>query len=101
MGHGAGDCSDNGDAFGYFIHDPAHSRASRWGEDGVAISEDKQRGFALALLSGQGRIILIVGMTSSFKGSFAFLGKHGKIEHSLGYRLVASTQVIGVATKID
>src|SRR5215471_14050407 len=38
------DYSDNGDAWSYFSHDHARSRAYRWGEDGLAgISDDKQR----------------------------------------------------------
>jgi hypothetical protein len=30
------DYSDNGDAWSYFSHDQARSRAYRWGEDGMA-----------------------------------------------------------------
>jgi hypothetical protein len=38
------DYSDNEDAWSYFSHDQARSRAYRWGEDGIAgISDDKQR----------------------------------------------------------
>jgi hypothetical protein len=38
------DYSDGGDAWSYFTHDQARSRAYRWGEDGLAgISDDKQR----------------------------------------------------------
>ena len=45
------DYSADGNAWGYFTHDQARSRAYRWGEDGIAgISDDKQRlCFALAL----------------------------------------------------
>src|SRR6201981_353624 len=45
------DYSDNGDAWAYFSHDQARSRAYRWGEDGIAgISDDQQvLCFALAL----------------------------------------------------
>jgi hypothetical protein len=45
------DYSDNGDAWNYFTHDHARSRAYRWGEDGLAgLCDDKQRlCFALAL----------------------------------------------------
>jgi hypothetical protein len=45
------DYSENGDAWNYFTHDQARSRAYRWGEDGLAgISDDRQRlCFALAL----------------------------------------------------
>jgi len=36
------DYSDDGDAWNYFTHDQARSRAYRWGEDGLAgVSDDK------------------------------------------------------------
>ena len=38
------DYSDNGDAWNYFPHDQARSRAYKWGEDGLAgICDDKQQ----------------------------------------------------------
>jgi len=48
------DYSDNGNAWDYFSHDQARSRAYRWGEDGLAgISDEKQRlCFSLALWNG-------------------------------------------------
>ena len=48
------DSSENGDAWNYFTHDQARSRAYRWGEDGIAgISDDHQYlCFALALWNG-------------------------------------------------
>ncbi len=53
------DYSDNGDAWGYFTHDQARSRAYRWGEDGIAgICDDKQQlCFALALWNGRDPIL--------------------------------------------
>ena len=37
------DYSEDGDAWDYFTHDQARSRAYRWGEDGLAgISDDQQ-----------------------------------------------------------
>jgi len=53
------DYSDNGDAWNYFTHDQARSRAYRWGEDGLAgISDDHQRlCFALALWNGKDPIL--------------------------------------------
>ena len=53
------DYSDNGDAWSYFPHDHARSRAYRWGEDGLAgISDEEQRlCFALALWNGQDPIL--------------------------------------------
>ncbi len=45
------DMSEHGDAWSYFTHDQARSRAYRWGEDGLAgICDDRQQlCFALAL----------------------------------------------------
>jgi hypothetical protein len=53
------DYSDSADAWNYFTHDQARSRAYRWGEDGIAgISDDKQRlCFALALWNGKDPIL--------------------------------------------
>lgn len=53
------DYSSNGDAWNFFTHDQARSRAYRWGEDGIAgISDDKQRlCFALALWNGKDSIL--------------------------------------------
>jgi hypothetical protein len=53
------DYSDNGDAWNYFSHDHARSRAYHWGEDGLAgFSDEKQRlCFALALWNGQDPIL--------------------------------------------
>ena len=53
------DYSENGDAWNYFNHDQARSRAYHWGEDGIAgISDDKQRlCFALALWNGRDPVL--------------------------------------------
>ncbi|MFG2937678.1 glucosidase [Streptomyces sp. NPDC048282] len=53
------DYSRGGDAWSYFTHDQARSRAYRWGEDGIAgVSDDKQRlCFALALWNGRDSIL--------------------------------------------
>ena len=53
------DYSEGGDAWNYFTHDQARSRAYRWGEDGLGgISDDRQRlCFALALWNGQDPIL--------------------------------------------
>lgn len=53
------DYSDNGDAWNYFSHDQARSRAYRWGEDGLGgISDDHQiLCFALALWNGRDPIL--------------------------------------------
>ncbi|HEU5330532.1 MAG TPA: hypothetical protein VFU78_20735 [Thermomicrobiales bacterium] len=53
------DYSATGDAWDYFPHDHARSRAFRWSEDGLAgISDDRQRlCFALALWNGRDPIL--------------------------------------------
>jgi hypothetical protein len=53
------DYSEDGDAWNYFTHDQARSRAYHWGEDGIAgFSDDKQRlCFALALWNGKDPIV--------------------------------------------
>ena len=69
------DYSENGDAWNFFTHDQARSRAYRWGEDGIAgISDDQQRlCFALALWNGKDAILKerLFGLTNSE-------GNHGK-----------------------
>ena len=63
------DYSEGGDAWNFFTHDQARSRAYRWGEDGIAgISDDKQRlCFALALWNGEDPILKerLFGLTNS------------------------------------
>ncbi len=63
------DYSENGDAWNYFPHDHARSRAYRWGEDGLGgISDDKQiLCFALAFWNGKDPIIKerLFGLTNS------------------------------------
>jgi hypothetical protein len=63
------DYSEGGDAWNYFSHDQARSRAYRWGEDGLAgISDQKQRlCFALALWNGKDPILKerLFGLTNS------------------------------------
>jgi len=63
------DYSEGGDAWNYFSHDQARSRAYRWGEDGLAgISDDRQRlCFALALWNGRDPILKerLFGLTNS------------------------------------
>src|SRR6516162_8522090 len=63
------DYSENGNAWDYFSHDQARSRAYHWGEDGLAgISDDHQRlCFALALWNGKDPILKerAFGLTNS------------------------------------
>src|SRR6476659_4889262 len=53
------DYSQGGDAWSYFSHDQARSRAYRWGEDGIAgLSDDRQQlCLALALWNGDDPIL--------------------------------------------
>jgi len=47
----------NGDAWNYFTHDQARSRAYRWGEDGLAgISDDRQSRLLCIWRSGTAKI---------------------------------------------
>ncbi|HEY3150801.1 MAG TPA: glucosidase [Candidatus Binatia bacterium] len=63
------DYSENGDAWNYFSHDQARSRAYRWGEDGLGgICDEKQRlCFALALWNERDPILKerLFGLTNS------------------------------------
>ena len=63
------DYSEGGNAWDYFSHDQARSRAYRWGEDGLAgISDEHQRlCFALALWNGKDAILKerLFGLTNS------------------------------------
>jgi hypothetical protein len=63
------DYSQSGNAWDYFSHDQARSRAYRWGEDGLAgISDDRQRlCVALALWNGKDPILKerLFGLTNS------------------------------------
>ena len=63
------DYSQDGNAWDYFSHDHARSRAYRWGEDGLAgISDDKQQlCFAIALWNGRDPILKerLFGLTNS------------------------------------
>jgi hypothetical protein len=63
------DYSGNGDAWSYFPHDHARSRAYRWGEDGLGgISDDHQiLCFAMAFWNGKDAIVKerLFGLTNS------------------------------------
>ena len=63
------DYSENGNAWDYFSHDQARSRAYHWGEDGLAgFSDDQQRlCLALALWNGRDPILKerLFGLTNS------------------------------------
>src|SRR5512137_2204592 len=63
------DYSEAGDAWNYFTHDQARSRAYRWGEDGLAgISDHRLRlCFVLTLWNGKSPILKerAFGLTNS------------------------------------
>ena len=63
------DYSANGDAWNYFPHDHARSRAYRWGEDGLAgISDDHQQlCFCVAMWNGRDPIVKerLFGLTNN------------------------------------
>src|SRR5262249_28281931 len=63
------DYSVNGDAWNYFTHDHARSRAYRWGEDGIAglSNEDMTLCFALALWNEKDPILKerLFGLTNA------------------------------------
>jgi len=78
------DYSEYGNAWDYFPHDHARSRAYRWGEDGIAgISDDMQRiCFAVALWNGKDPILKerLFGLTGNE-------GNHGEDVKELYYYL--------------
>src|SRR5690349_19493587 len=69
MGTVREDYSENGDAWNYFTHDQARSRAYHRSEDGLAgLSDDKQRlCFSLVLWNGKDPILKerLFGLTNS------------------------------------
>jgi len=81
------DYSAHGEAWDYFSHDQARSRAYRWGEDGIAgISDEKQRlCLGLALWNGQDPILKerLFGLTNGE-------GNHGEDVKELYYYLDAT-----------
>lgn len=81
------DYSKNGDAWDYFSHDQARSRAYRWGEDGIAgLCDEKQwLCLGLALWNGQDAILKerLFGLTNEE-------GNHGEDVKELYYYLDAT-----------
>ena len=63
------DYSEGGNAWDYFSHDQARSRAYRWGEDGLAgICDERQRlCFALSMWNGKDPILKerLFGLTNA------------------------------------
>jgi hypothetical protein len=81
------DYSADGDAWAYFPHDHARSRAYRWGEDGLAgVCDDQQRlCLALAVWNGRDPILKerLFGLTNAE-------GNHGEDVKELYYYLDAT-----------
>lgn len=81
------DYSEDGNAWNYFSHDHARSRAYRWGEDGIAgLCDEKQRlCLGLALWNGQDAILKerLFGLTNN-------QGNHGEDVKELYYYLDAT-----------
>mgnify|MGYP001172793042 CR=1 FL=1 len=81
------DYSPTGDAWNYFPHEHARSRAYRWSEDGLAgISDDQQHlCLALALWNGRDHILKerLFGLTNAE-------GNHGEDVKELYYYLDAT-----------
>ena len=81
------DYSPHGNAWEYFPHDHARSRAYRWGEDGIAgFSDDQQRlCLGLALWNGRDPILKerLFGLTNSE-------GNHGEDVKEIYYYLDAT-----------
>src|SRR5688572_24242598 len=81
------DDSADGDAWRYFPHDQARSRAYRWGEDGIGgISDEGQLlCFALALWNGKDPIL-----KERFFGLGNAEGNHGEDAKDYWYYLDAT-----------
>ncbi len=81
------DYSSDGDAWNYFPHDMARSRAYRWGEDGIAgFSDDQQKMcFSIAMWNGKDTILKerLFGLTNE-------QGNHGEDVKELYYYLDAT-----------
>ena len=78
------DYSENGDAWNYFTHDQARSRAYHWGEDGIGGISDYMQNicFAVALWNGKDPILKerLFGLTNGE-------GNHGEDVKELYYYL--------------
>src|SRR3974390_1648221 len=69
------DYSPNGDAWNFFPHDHARSRAYRWGEDGLGGICDEQQRLCLALVLWNGRDPILKERAFGLTGSE---GNHGE-----------------------
>ena len=69
------DYSDHGDAWDYFPHDHARSRAYRWGEDGLAGFSDIEQRLCLSLALWNGRDPILKERAFGLTGE---QGNHGE-----------------------
>jgi hypothetical protein len=81
------DYSANGDAWGYFPHDHARSRAYRWGEDGIGGLCDEHQRLCLAFAFWNGRDPILKERLFGLTGPE---GNHGEDVKELYYYLDAT-----------
>lgn len=81
------DYSPDGDAWRYFPHDQARSRAYRWGEDGIAGFCDQEQRLCLALALWNGRDPIL---KERFFGLSNLEGNHGEDVKELFWYLDAT-----------
>ena len=81
------DYSPQGDAWDYFPHDHARSRAYRWGEDGIAGISDEQCRLCLSLALWNGNDAIL---KERFFGLTNSEGNHGEDVKELYYYLDAT-----------
>ena len=72
------DYSEGGDAWSYFPHDHARSRAYRWGEDGMAGFSDVEQRLCLALALWNGRDPILKERMFGLTGAQANHGEDAK-----------------------
>src|SRR6478736_2244487 len=81
------DYSDNGDAWNYFPHDHARSRAYRWGEDGILGICDREGRLNFAVTVWNGRDPILKERLFGLSGPE---GNHGEDVKELYYFLDSS-----------
>jgi len=81
------DYSATGDAWNYFTHDMARSRAYRWGEDGLAGFSDDQQRLCLALVLWNGKDPILKERLFGLSNSE---GNHGEDVKEIYYYLDAT-----------
>src|SRR5436189_6149901 len=72
------DYSEHGEAWDYFPHDHARSRAYRWGEDGIAGVREDQSRRCLSRAMWNGRHPVLKARRVGFSRGDGNQGEHGK-----------------------